>query len=112
MKKNIKLLLLRSKKRGKLNVSRIRQIASQLPKSQLREYLLLLKQARQREKVVVEVPIDRSQVEQSTIVSLKKRFKGREIEFVKNKELIGGLRLSVDDNVLDLSFKGIFSEFI
>lgn len=112
MKKNVKLLVLKSKTNDKLDAGKIRKIAARLTRAQLREYLMLLRQERSREKVIVETPLDPNLIRKNLTPFFRKRSKDKEIEFLENKELIGGLKIQVNDDVLDSSFKNILEKAI
>lgn len=107
MTRNAKQAFSKSKTEGKLDPKKIRNILPKLTRLELRDYLLLLKQERNREKVIVEVPITQSLLGSQMVDFFKKKFPGKELEFIKNKNLIGGLRIQANDQVLDLSIKKI-----
>lgn len=105
-----KIAFLNSKTDGKLDFKKIKENLSRLNRAELRAYLLLLKQERNREKATIEVPLDESLIGSELVAFFKKKFPGKELEFVKNKNLIGGFRVRTDDKTLDLSLKTIIEK--
>lgn len=110
MKKNIKRLLLESKTRGKLDINKIKKNITFLTRTELKEYLMLLREERGREKVVIQMPVDQRFVGKSLKSFFKRKFKNKELEFIENKALLGGIRIEDNDNVLDYSFKNILEQ--
>lgn len=107
MKGKAKIAFLKSKTSGKLDWRKIQQNVSCLNRAELRDYLLLLKQERNREKTTIEVPLDKSLLGLELVTLLKKKFPDKELEFLKNKNLVGGLKIRSEDKILDLSLKRI-----
>ncbi len=107
MKKNIKQLVDLSKTGGKLDWKKIKKIAVRLSRSELKNYLLLLKIAREKEKMLVETPLGSMWTKNNLAAFFKKNFKDREIIFAQNKELLGGIRVTFDNNVFDMSINGL-----
>lgn len=111
MRRKIKLLAFNCLIRGKLDAQKIKKIVPFLNKVELRQFIIFLKQLRKKEKITVETPLAPVTIWASFVPFLKKKFKNKEIELLENKELIGGLKIRVEDNTLDLSVKGIFDKF-
>lgn len=107
MKKNIKRLILLSRTKGKLDIDKIKKIITFLTRTELKEYLMLLREERRREKVIIEMPINQRLIEKNLKSFFKRKFKDKELEFIENKALLGGIRIVDNDNVLDYSFKNI-----
>lgn len=89
-----------------------RRAIKKLTRTQLRELLILLREKRIEEIVTIETPLKKNEIEKKLINLLKKRFKSKTLEFVKNKKLIAGMRINANHNVLDLSVEGIFRQIV
>lgn len=105
---NIKKLVLKCKTKNKLDAKKIKKAASFLNRAQLRLFLMMLREERKKELVTIETPVSRKVLIKNTklTASLKKKLGKQDIEFVENKELLGGIIIRVEDRILDLSFKG------
>lgn len=106
MKKDIKKIFELSLTGGKIDTKKLQNYAKLLSRAELKEYLFWLKRKREQELVTVEVAQDVKGLKPI----LSKRFKGKEIAIVHNSNLIGGIRIRYEDNILDLSFSGILQE--
>lgn len=107
MKINVRQVINKSKTGQKLDPQKIKKIMSLLNRIQLRQYLILLREVRKKELVVIETPISSANLGIDITHFFKKIFKDKDLDFVEDKNLIGGIRVTVNDDILDLSFKGI-----
>lgn len=106
MKKDIKKIFNASLTGGKIDTKKVQNYARLLVRTELKEYLFRLKRKREQELVEVEVAGEIKNLEPL----LGKKFKGKEVAIIENPNLLGGIRIRYDDNILDLTFKGILEE--
>lgn len=106
--RDFKVIIEACKTRGKLDSKKVKKVASLLTRSELRSFILILREERKKELVTIEVPLKENDLGRNSklIGFLKNKFEGLDIEFVENKELLGGLIVEKDNRILDLSFKG------
>lgn len=86
------------------------RLIKKLTRTQLRRFLITLREKRHEQMVTIETPLEENEIDKKLIILLKKRFKGKTLEFVKNRKLLAGMRISTNHNVLDLSVEGIFQQ--
>lgn len=108
MKLNIRKLILGCKTKGRLDSKKVKKVVPFLSRSKLRLFLITLREERKKELVIIESPVsDKVLMKNTRLISYLKRKLGKhDIEFVENKEVLGGIILRVEDRILDLSFKG------
>jgi F0F1-type ATP synthase delta subunit len=108
-KKLLKQLLLVSYKNGELDNSVVSEIADRLTRSELKIYIRALKNAEKIKNVYVETPFSLSN---DLSKDLKDLFPDKRIVFEDNPTLLVGTRITVNDDVYNLSLKNTLDSII
>ena len=99
--KKIKKLANLSYFKENLDEKKVKLISSKLNRSELKEYIKILRMLEKKKSVTVILPTNL--VDRETEKTLKETFKGKKLIFKTDKNLIAGIKIIDFDNVYDFS---------
>lgn len=101
--RNIKKLAEQSFTYGNLDVKKIKKVISLLGKKQLKAYIKFLKKVENERLIWVFTPMDK--IEDKITGKIKTIFPNKKIKYVKDPDLIVGLRVIDNDIVYEFNLK-------
>ncbi len=106
---DITSILKESTIQGKLDDKKITEIADSLNKTSLKKYIKILKKSQQSKQVIIDVPQNKKD---AYIHDLQDLFPDKTIIIRENPNLLLGIKISTNDEVVDISLKHEFEKLI
>lgn len=108
--RNIKKLAEQSFTKGNLDTKKIKRITSLLSKKKLKAYINFLKKLEDERLIRVFTPMDK--VEDKITRRIRNIFPNKKIEYLKDPDLIAGLRIIDNDVVYEFNLKDSLDNII
>ncbi len=108
-RKKILALIDLSYTKGVLDKEKTLTIASILSRKELKDYIRKLKDFENQKKVIVTTPVEVSEQEKKT---LSKNFEKKNLEFLIDPDILGGIKIQENDIIYEVSLKKTLDDMI
>lgn len=108
VKKDIKKLAEMSYNNNELNIDRVDEIVKHLNRKELRLYINSLKKVEKRKTVYIESASELNEKYKDELINL---YGSKKVQFIENKDLLLGLRITENDMVYNLNLENSLQQF-